>query len=136
MRGSRTSGSEGGPRKPTSREAGRAPRSDPYTEHRTREGKVYCAVVLDAYRRLAVLRRTVPALTDPSFTHVACTADEGTRVFTLRRGEVLLAVNFGTVEQTTTLDTSYDEVLFATPGGVTLAGSTLTLPAHSGCLLG
>lgn len=30
-----TSGSEGGPGKPTSRKADRAPRSDPYTEHRT-----------------------------------------------------------------------------------------------------
>jgi len=48
---SRTSGSEGGPGKPTSREAGRAPRSDPYTQHRTREGWVYCAAVLDAYSR-------------------------------------------------------------------------------------
>ena len=37
---SRTSGSEGGPGKPTSREADRAPRSDPYTEHWTREGKL------------------------------------------------------------------------------------------------
>ena len=49
--GSRTSGSEGGPRKPTSREAGRAPRSDPYTEHPTAEGKVYCCAVMDAYSR-------------------------------------------------------------------------------------
>jgi hypothetical protein len=31
--GSRTSGSEGGPEKPTSREAGRALRSDPYERH-------------------------------------------------------------------------------------------------------
>ena len=30
--GSRTSGSEGGPGKPTSRKADRAPRSDPYAE--------------------------------------------------------------------------------------------------------
>jgi putative transposase len=52
--GSRTSGSEGGPRKPTSRKAGRAPRSDPYTEHPTREGKVYCAVVLDVHSRRVV----------------------------------------------------------------------------------
>jgi len=52
--GSRTSGSEGGPRKPTSRKAGRAPRSDPYTEHPTREGKVYCAAVMDAHSRLIV----------------------------------------------------------------------------------
>jgi putative transposase len=50
----RTSGSEGGPRKPTGREAGRAPRSDPYTEHDTAEGKVYCAAVLDVYSRRIV----------------------------------------------------------------------------------
>ena len=33
---------------------GRALRSDPYTEHRTREGKVYCAVVLDTFSRRVV----------------------------------------------------------------------------------
>jgi putative transposase len=44
-----TSGSEGGPGKPTSREAGRAPRSDPYTEHRTDEGKLYCCAIKDVY---------------------------------------------------------------------------------------
>ena len=32
----------------------RALRSDPYTEHRTREGKVYCAVVLDVFSRRVV----------------------------------------------------------------------------------
>ena len=52
--GSRTSGSEGGPEKPTSRKADRALRSDPDTEHPTREGKVYCAVVLDAWSRRVV----------------------------------------------------------------------------------
>jgi len=52
--GSRTSGSEGGPGKPTSRKVDRAPRPDPYTEHHTREGKVYCAAVLDAYSRRIV----------------------------------------------------------------------------------
>ena len=46
---SRTSGSEGGPGKPTSREADRAPRSDPYTEHRTAEGKLYMCAVKDVY---------------------------------------------------------------------------------------
>lgn len=51
---SRTSGSEGGPQKPTRRKPGRALRSDPYTEHRTREGKVYCAVVLDTFSRRVV----------------------------------------------------------------------------------
>jgi putative transposase len=51
---SRTSGSEGGPEKPTSRKTGRALRPDPYTEHPTREGKLYCAVVLDACSRRVV----------------------------------------------------------------------------------
>lgn len=49
-----TSGSEGGPRKRTGRKAETAPRSDPYTEHPTREGKIYCAAVLDAFSRLVV----------------------------------------------------------------------------------
>ncbi|TWE10506.1 integrase-like protein [Rudaeicoccus suwonensis] len=47
--GSRTSGSEGGPGKLTSRKAGRAPRSDPYSEHPTREGKLYLCAVKDCY---------------------------------------------------------------------------------------
>jgi transposase InsO family protein len=51
---SRTSGSEGGPEKPTSRKTGGALRPDPYTEHPTREGKVYCAVVLDVFSRRVV----------------------------------------------------------------------------------
>ena len=46
---SRTSGSEGGPGKPTSRKADRAPWSDPYTEHRTGEGKLYLCAIKDAY---------------------------------------------------------------------------------------
>ena len=46
---SRTSGSEGGPEKPTSRKADRAPRSDPYTEHSTGEGKLYLCAFKDVY---------------------------------------------------------------------------------------
>ena len=47
--GSRTSGSEGGPGKPTSRKTGRAPRSDPYTEHWTDEGKLYLCAIKDVF---------------------------------------------------------------------------------------
>ena len=54
MRGSRTSGSEGGPEKPTHRKMDRALRPDPYTEHPTGDGKVYLAVVLDAFSRMVV----------------------------------------------------------------------------------
>jgi putative transposase len=52
--GSRTSGSEGGPRKPTGRKTGRAPRSDPYTYVRTYSGWVYAAFVLDVFSRRIV----------------------------------------------------------------------------------
>ena len=51
---SRTSGWEGGPERPTDRNVGRALRSDPYTEHPTREGKVYCCCVLDTCSRRIV----------------------------------------------------------------------------------
>jgi len=33
---------------------GRALRSDPYTEHDTAEGKLYCAAVMDAFSRLVI----------------------------------------------------------------------------------
>ena len=49
-----TSGSEGGPEKPTSCKAGWAPRSDPYTEHCTSEGTVHCCAMLDVYSRMIV----------------------------------------------------------------------------------
>ena len=52
--GSRTSGSEGGQERPTSRKAERALLSDPYTEHPTREGRVFACVVLDVFARKAV----------------------------------------------------------------------------------
>ena len=90
--------------------------------------------VLAAYRELATLRRSHPALTDPSFAHVSCTADEDTRVFTMTRGDLLVAVNFGNQEQE--VEAPYGEVLFATPSGVTLADGRLTLPPHAACLLG
>jgi transposase InsO family protein len=48
------SGSEGGPRKRTGRNPDTAPRPDPYTEHPTREGKLYCCAVLDAHSRRVV----------------------------------------------------------------------------------
>jgi putative transposase len=49
-----TSGSEGGPEKPTSRKAGRALRPDPYTYVKTHSGWVYAAFVIDVYSRMVV----------------------------------------------------------------------------------
>src|SRR5918995_2453250 len=47
--GSRTSGSEGGPQKPTRRKPSRALRPDPYTEHPTGEGKLYLCAIKDVF---------------------------------------------------------------------------------------
>lgn len=45
----RSAGSEGGPGKRISRNADTAPRSDPYTEHPTREGKLYLCAIKDVW---------------------------------------------------------------------------------------
>ena len=60
---SRTSGSEGGPGKPTSREAGRAPRSDPYTKLQGPEAWRYydLYVVIDIFSRYVVAWCVAPA---------------------------------------------------------------------------
>ena len=90
------------------------------------------AVLLECYRRLAGLRRTIPALTDPSFSSTSCTV-EG-RVFTMRRGDVLMVVNFG--DDAATVDLArWSSVIFETPSGVSLTGGSLSLPAHAGALL-
>jgi len=52
--GSCTSGSEGGPEKPTNRKAGRALRSDPYTYVPTRSGMAYVCFIVDAFSRRIV----------------------------------------------------------------------------------
>ena len=52
--GSRTSGSEGGPEKPTQRKLDRALRSDPYTYVATWSGFVYVAFIIDVYSRRIV----------------------------------------------------------------------------------
>jgi maltooligosyltrehalose trehalohydrolase len=87
------------------------------------------ARLLARYRQLIALRRSLPELTDPSFGSTACRV-EG-RLFTMRRGSLLVAVNTG--------DTPVDvpgpaELLFATGDGVTLTGTGLHLPPHAGAL--
>jgi len=90
------------------------------------------AVLLDVYRGLAALRRSLPELTDPAFSSLMATADDETRVFTLRRGDLLLAVNFGSAAAT--LPESGD-LLFTTPSAASFGAGGLTLPAHAGALL-
>jgi maltooligosyltrehalose trehalohydrolase len=90
------------------------------------------AVLLDVYRRLAALRRELPELTDPAFASVSATADERTRVFTLRRGDVLVAVNFSDAPATVPAS---GELLFTTTTAATVGPDGLTLPPHAGAML-
>ena len=90
------------------------------------------AVVLEVYRELAALRHALPELTDPTFRSVSAAADEDTRLFTLRRGDLLIAVNFGAAPVTVP---ATGEVLFTTPAGATVGDDGTTLPAHAGALL-
>ena len=90
------------------------------------------AVLLDVYRRLAALRHALPELRPPTFGDLSAEADEVTRVFTLRRPGLLLAVNFG--DAATSVAAS-GELLFTTPAGASVTASTLDLPPHSGALV-
>lgn len=110
---------------------------DPETFHRSRldwdeRSRGRHAVVLDCYRRLGRLRRELPQLTDPAFGSVSCTV-EG-RVFTMRRGDLLVVVNTG--DQHAEVRVGEREVLFETPAGVGVREGVASVPAHSGALLG
>ena len=92
------------------------------------------ARILGVYRQLVGLRRRLPQLTDPAFERTRCTVDEETLLFTMRRSDVVVVVNFGAQPATTAVDDGL-AVLFETESGVDLAGTSLTLPRHAGALL-
>ena len=89
--------------------------------------------MLEVYRRLAVLRRSLPQLTDPAFLSTSCEVDEASRLFRMSRSDLLVVVNFGDEPLTTSVE--HGELLFETLSGVELSGGTLTLPTHAGALL-
>ena len=63
--GSRTSGSEGGQEKPTSRKADRALLSDPYTYVWTPAGFCYVSFITDVFSRRTVGWRAATRMTTP-----------------------------------------------------------------------
>ena len=106
------------------------------------------AAVLEAYRSLAALRRSLPELTDPDLTRTSCAYDEEARWFLMRRGGsggptpargVVVAVNFSDVEVTVPLGADPSgrtwTALWQSPAGVTVQGDRLVLPPHASCLL-
>jgi hypothetical protein len=74
----------------------------------------------------------LPELTDPAFASVTATADEATRVFTLRRDSLLIAVNFSDVPVTVPVT---GDPLFTTPGAATPGADGIDLPPHAGALV-
>jgi len=96
------------------------------------------ARMLAAYQRLVELRRALPSLTDPSFGATKCTADEKSRLFTMRRGakglESLMVVNFGDQAVDVPVGKNLD-LVFRTPSLPGLADGRLQLPPHAGALL-
>jgi maltooligosyltrehalose trehalohydrolase len=89
------------------------------------------ARVLAAYRRLAGLRATLPELRRPDFG--GAEADDVRRTLTVRRGHLLVAVNFG--DHPATFPAAGGEFLFRTGEGPTLEGAELLLPARTGALV-
>jgi maltooligosyltrehalose trehalohydrolase len=93
------------------------------------------ARLLAAYRRLADLRRTHLDLTDPAFASTSCTIDEDSRVFRMRRGRLLVVINFG--DEPASVAVGDDAgLLFATGEGVEVDQAQLVLPGHAGALVG
>ena len=92
------------------------------------------AVLLEVYRSLAELRRRTPELTDPDLRTISCEVDEDARWFLMRRGRVVVAVNFGNAVATVDLGADH-EVQWATPAGATVEAGCVVLPPHAGGVL-
>ncbi|WP_235929030.1 malto-oligosyltrehalose trehalohydrolase [Marisediminicola senii] len=90
------------------------------------------AALLQVYRDLARLRRTVPDLTDPRFGHTSVEYDEAARTFAIHRGDTTVAINFGT----DTVTSLYPGVLLlATDDAVAMSADGVTLPGHSAAII-
>ena len=92
------------------------------------------AVLLEVYRSLARLRRQHADLTDPDLTRTSCQYDEKARWFVMRRGDVLVAINFGDEDATVDLGESA-ALVWMTPAGASTSGHAVVLPPHAGAVL-
>jgi len=90
------------------------------------------AALLDLYRRLAALRRSVPDLTDPRFTRVRCHFDEQERWFVLDQGSTRIVLNFAPDSRTIPFGGT---ALLLTDESAQLSPGSITLPGHSAAVL-
>jgi maltooligosyltrehalose trehalohydrolase len=91
------------------------------------------ARLLALYRELIVLRRTLPALTDPNFARLRASFDDELRWFRLERDDVSIVANFG--ESEVTLPVLEATVVLSTDAAARLDGTTLVLPSHAAVIL-
>lgn len=91
-------------------------------------------VVLQAYRELIELRRQYAELTNPVLARTRCEVDEEARWFLMRRGGLVVAVNFSAARVTLELGGRH-QLRWSTPSGARMSGTQVILPPHGGALL-
>ncbi|MFP7759981.1 malto-oligosyltrehalose trehalohydrolase [Marisediminicola sp. LYQ85] len=93
------------------------------------------ARLLALYRELAIVRRTVPDLTDPRFAELSVehVDTDAQRTMIIRRGATTIAVNFG--ESPVTLAVG-GTTLLSTDAAADVSADSTTLPGHSAVILG
>ena len=91
-------------------------------------------VVLDAHRELIELRRQYAELTNPVLARTRCEVDEDARWFLMRRGGLVVAVNFGDAAVDLELGGRH-QLRWTTPSGARVTGTSVLLPPHVGALL-
>jgi len=91
------------------------------------------AALLALYKELIALRRSQPALSDPSFAHLRASYDDELRWFRLERDNLSIVVNFGT--ETLELPVLAATVILRTDEDASVSETTLTLPSHSAVIL-
>jgi maltooligosyltrehalose trehalohydrolase len=89
------------------------------------------AELLDWYRRLIMLRRQRPELTDPRLDTVAVAYDEGARWLVVTRGGLRVAVNLATERQALPLDGTPMSVLASSVPGFVYRDGSIELEPQS-----
>jgi maltooligosyltrehalose trehalohydrolase len=91
------------------------------------------ARLLALYRELIALRRSLPALTDPSFEHLRAAFDDDARWFRLERDDLSIIANFGA--NAVDLPVRAGSLVLATDAAAVVTAETLVLPPHSAVIL-